>query len=70
MPLFGRGRRILYTQQLGGLQIWSQEDTTHERMMDKTTQPSDADMIKWIGHPIVGRNTQVPRWLLDVYPGA
>ncbi len=29
----------------------------HERMMDKTTQPSDADMINWIGRPIAEEST-------------
>ncbi len=39
----------------------------HERMMDKTTQPSDADMINWIGQPIAEEWIALRRFLAETY---
>jgi hypothetical protein len=39
----------------------------HERMMDKTTQPSDADMINTIGQPIADAWTNLRRFLVETY---
>jgi len=39
----------------------------HERMMDKTTQPSDADMINAIGFPIADAWTALRRFLVETY---
>ena len=40
----------------------------HERMMDKTTQPSDADMINWIGQPPIAEAwTAMRRFLVETY---
>lgn len=39
----------------------------HERMMDKTTQPSDADMIKTIGQPIASAWSDLRRFLVETY---
>ena len=39
----------------------------HERMMDKTTQPSDADMINWIGHPMADEWIALRRFLAETY---
>lgn len=39
----------------------------HERMTDKTTQPTDADMIEVIGQPIAGAWTALRRFLVDTY---
>lgn len=39
----------------------------HERMMDKTTQPSDAEMINTIGQPIAEAWTTLRRFLMDSY---
>ena len=39
----------------------------HERMMDKTTQPSDADMLNTIGQPIAEAWTVLRRFLVDTY---
>lgn len=39
----------------------------HERMMDKTTQPTDEDMIKAIGQPIAEAWTDLRRFLMETY---
>lgn len=39
----------------------------HERMMDKTIQPSDADMINTIGQPIAEAWTALRHFLVDTY---
>lgn len=39
----------------------------HERMMDKTTQPSDADMMDTIGQPIAEAWTALRKFLVDTY---
>ena len=39
----------------------------HKRMMDKTTQPSDADMINTIGQPIAEGWTALRRFLVETY---
>ena len=39
----------------------------HERMMDKTTQPSDADMINAIGYPIADAWIALRRFLVETY---
>ncbi|MEW5871043.1 MAG: DUF3788 family protein [Chloroflexota bacterium] len=39
----------------------------HERMMDKTTQPSDADMVNWIGRPIAEGWIALRRFLAETY---
>jgi hypothetical protein len=39
----------------------------HERMLDKTTQPSDADMVNWIGQPIVEEWIALRRFLAETY---
>lgn len=39
----------------------------HERMMDKTEQPTDADMINWIGQPVAEAWTALRRFLVETY---
>ena len=39
----------------------------HERMMDKTIQPSDEDMINWIGHPIAKEWIALRRFMEETY---
>ncbi len=39
----------------------------HERMMDKTCQPSDLEMINAIGQPIAGAWTALRRFLVETY---
>jgi hypothetical protein len=39
----------------------------HERLMDKTKQPSDADMVAAIGQPIAEAWTALRRFLVDTY---
>lgn len=39
----------------------------YERMMDKSTQPSDEDMINWIGQPIAGEWIALRRFLAETY---
>ncbi|HOU13373.1 MAG TPA: DUF3788 domain-containing protein [Anaerolineae bacterium] len=39
----------------------------HERMMDNTTQPSDADMINVIGQPIAAAWTALRHFLAETY---
>ncbi len=39
----------------------------HERMMDKSTQPSDEDMINWIGQPIADAWIALRRFLEHTY---
>lgn len=39
----------------------------HERMMDKSTQPSDQDMINWIGQPIAEEWIALRRFLTESY---
>jgi hypothetical protein len=39
----------------------------HERMMDKTTQPTDEDMINWIGQPVAEAWTALRRFLVETY---
>jgi hypothetical protein len=43
------------------------ERAMHERMMDKTTQPSDADMLNVIGQPIAEAWTSLRRFLVKTY---
>ena len=39
----------------------------HERMMDKSTQPSDQEMIDWIGQPIAEEWSAMRRFLTETY---
>lgn len=39
----------------------------HERMMDKTIQPTDVDMIDWIGQPVAEAWTALRRLLAETY---
>jgi hypothetical protein len=39
----------------------------HERMMDKTTQPSDEAMINWIGQPIAKDWIALRQFLAETY---
>lgn len=39
----------------------------HERMMDKTEQPSDAEMVAWIGQPVAGAWTALRQFLVETY---
>ncbi len=39
----------------------------HERMMDKSTQPSDDDMIRWIGQPITKAWIALRQFLTETY---
>ncbi len=39
----------------------------HERMMDKTTQPTDEDMVKTISQPIAEAWTNLRCFLTDTY---
>jgi len=39
----------------------------HERMMDKTTQPTDTDMTAWIGQPLAEAWTVLRRFLVETY---
>ncbi len=39
----------------------------HERMMDKTIQPSEKDMVDWIGQPIAKEWIGLQRFLADTY---
>lgn len=39
----------------------------HERMMDKSTQPSDEDMSNWIGQPIADVWTALRQFLEQTY---
>ena len=39
----------------------------HERMLDKSKQPSDADMIDAIGQPLAGAWIALRRFLVDTY---
>lgn len=39
----------------------------HERMMDRSTQPTDEEMINWIGQPFAGEWTALRRFLTDTY---
>jgi len=39
----------------------------HERMMDKTIQPSDEDMIHWIGQPIAAEWVALRHFLAETY---
>ena len=39
----------------------------HERLMDKSIQPSDQEMIKWIGQPIAKEWTALRRFLTKTY---
>jgi hypothetical protein len=39
----------------------------HERMMDKTTQPSDEVMTDWIGHPLSEQWLTLRRFLEETY---
>lgn len=39
----------------------------HERMLDKTTQPSDADMTNTIGQPIAEAWNALRRFLMETY---
>lgn len=39
----------------------------HERMMDKTSQPSDEEMLSWIGQPISGEWNALRQFLTDTY---
>jgi len=39
----------------------------HDRMMDKTKQPTDAEMIAWIGQPFSGAWTTLRHFLVQTY---
>jgi len=39
----------------------------HERMMDRSTQPSDQDMIDWIGQPLANEWMALRRFLTETY---
>jgi hypothetical protein len=39
----------------------------HERMMDRTTQPSEEDMLSWIGQPIAQDWIALRQFLTDAY---
>jgi hypothetical protein len=39
----------------------------HERMMDKSTQPSEEDMANWIGQPIAAEWITLQRFLAETY---
>ena len=39
----------------------------HERMMDKSAQPTDEDMLNWIGQPIAEEWTALRRFLAETY---
>jgi hypothetical protein len=39
----------------------------YERMMDKSIQPSDQDMINWIGQPIAEKWMALRRFLTETY---
>lgn len=39
----------------------------YERMMDKTQQPSDAEMLNWIGQPIAEAWMALRRFLVETY---
>lgn len=39
----------------------------HERMMDKTVQPSDEDMIDWIGQPVAAEWIALRQFLAETY---
>lgn len=39
----------------------------HERMMDKSTQPSDEAMLNWIGQPIAKEWIALRRFLTETY---
>jgi AraC family transcriptional regulator len=49
------------------LRMQQQEEPMHERMMDKTNQPSDEDMINWIGQPIAKEWIALRRFLTETY---
>jgi hypothetical protein len=39
----------------------------HERMMDKSTQPSEEEMVNWIGQPIAEEWIALRRFLAETY---
>lgn len=39
----------------------------HERMLDKSTQPSDMDMVNWIGQPLAEEWVSLRRFLAETY---
>src|SRR5512138_3652606 len=39
----------------------------HERMMDQSTQPSDEEMVNWIGQPIAEAWIALRRFLAETY---
>lgn len=39
----------------------------YERMLDKTRQPTDRDMLNWIGQPIAKAWTALRKFLADTY---
>ena len=39
----------------------------YERMMDKTIQPSDEDMVNWIGQPIADQWVALRRFVAETY---
>lgn len=39
----------------------------HERMMDRTRQPSDEDMSRWIGKPLAGDWVSLRQFLVETY---
>ena len=39
----------------------------HERMMDKSTQPTEEEMCNWIGQPIVEQWIALQRFLAETY---
>jgi hypothetical protein len=43
------------------------ESAMYERMLDKTTQPSDEDILIWIGQPIAREWTTLQQFLTETY---
>lgn len=39
----------------------------HERMMDRSTRPSDEDMVTWIGQPMAEEWVSLRRFLAETY---
>jgi hypothetical protein len=39
----------------------------HERLMDKSSQPSDEDMVNWIGQPTAKQWIALRRFLVETY---
>src|SRR5690606_22114589 len=45
----------------------NEEDIMHERMMDRSTRPSDEDMVTWIGQPMAEEWVSLRRFLAETY---